>query len=48
MEVVLAVFGALLMSFGVALWSLPAGLVLAGAECVAAAYVRSYLKARTG
>lgn len=38
--------GALLIALGVALWSLPVGLVAAGTECVAAAYVASYLKAR--
>lgn len=46
MEIVLAVVGVLLVSFGVGLWSLPAGIVVAGVECLAAAYVASYLKAR--
>lgn len=45
-EVALAVIGALLIALGIALWSLSAGLVVAGGECVAAAYVASYLKAR--
>jgi len=44
--VVLAVLGALLISCGFAMWNIPAGVVTAGAECLVAAYVTTYLKAR--
>lgn len=40
----LAVFGAALVAGGVGLWSFPAGLVAAGVELVAAAYVGAYFK----
>lgn len=43
----LAVVGALLVSLGFGLVSVPAGVVTAGIECIAAAYVTSYLRART-
>lgn len=46
MALILAVLGALLVACGTALWSAPAGLVVAGAECLAAAYMATYLKAR--
>lgn len=46
MAVMLAVAGALLVSFGVGLWAVPAGLVAAGAQCIVAAYVVAYLAAR--
>jgi hypothetical protein len=41
----LAVAGVLLVSLGVGLWSVPAGFVVAGVECIAAAYVITYLRA---
>ena len=41
-----AVFGAMLITVGVALWSVPAGCVTAGAELLAAAYGGAYLQAR--
>jgi hypothetical protein len=44
--VILAVIGAVLVSVGAGLWNLPAGLVTAGVQCLAAAYVTTYLKAR--
>jgi hypothetical protein len=44
MAVVLAVVGAVLAATGVALVYLPAGLIVAGVECVAAAYVVTYLR----
>lgn len=43
---ILAVVGAALISAGTAMWSAPAGVVAAGAECLAAAYALAYLKAR--
>lgn len=46
MAVALAVIGALLVSLGLGVISLPAGIVVAGAQCIAAAYVVAYLKAR--
>lgn len=46
MEVVLAVVGILLVAAGVGMWSIPAGVVIAGVECIAAAYVSAYVKAR--
>jgi len=44
--VALAVLGTLLVSAGVGLWSVPAGLVAAGVQCIAAAYVVAYLQTR--
>lgn len=44
---ILAVLGVLLVSSGAVLWSPPVGLAVAGGQCIAAAYVVSYLKART-
>jgi len=46
MALILAVLGAVLVACGTGLWSLPAGVVTAGLECLAAAYVATYLKAR--
>lgn len=46
MEVILAVIGAALTSAGTAMWSPAAGVVTAGAQCLAAAYVVAYAKAR--
>ena len=43
---ILAVLGALLVAGGFALWSLPFGIVTGGVECLAAAYVSTYLRAR--
>lgn len=45
--VALAVVGALLVSVGFGLANFPAGVVTAGVECLAAAYVAAYVKART-
>lgn len=41
---ILAAVGAVLIAAGVGLWSSPAGLVTAGAELLAAAYVGAYFK----
>jgi hypothetical protein len=46
MAVILAVVGAILISCGFALWNIPVGIVTAGAECLVAAYVTTYLRAR--
>jgi len=43
---ILAVVGAFLISCGFALWNIPFGVVAAGVECLVAAYVITYLKAR--
>jgi len=43
-EIRLAILGAALVVVGVALWSLAAGLVLAGLEALAAAYIAAYVK----
>lgn len=43
---VLAVLGALAIAVGVGLMSLPAGVIAGGVECLAGAYVVSYLGAR--
>lgn len=48
MEVVLAVIGIVLVAAGVGMWSVPAGVLVAGAQCIAAAYVSAYVKARAG
>ena len=48
MALILAVLGAFLISCGFALWNIPFGIVTAGAECLVAAYVTTYLKARAG
>ena len=40
--IVVAVLGAALIAGGVGLWSTPAGLVAAGAQLVAAAYIGAY------
>lgn len=45
---VLAILGAALVAAGVGLWFIPAGLVVAGLECLAGAYVGAYLGARLG
>jgi hypothetical protein len=45
--VALAVVGVVLVSCGFGLWSVPAGLVVAGVQCIGAAYVAGYLKVRT-
>lgn len=42
----LAVLGIILVSLGAGMWSVPAGFVAAGVQCIAAAYVAAYLKAR--
>jgi len=47
MAVILAVLGALLVAVGCALTSLPLGLLVAGGECIAAAYVIAYLTTAT-
>lgn len=47
MALILAIAGALLIAVGAAMVYLPAGLVLAGAELLAAAYVWRYLEARS-
>lgn len=47
MAVILAVVGALLTAIGAGMWSVPAGLLVAGGECLAAAYMVAYMKART-
>lgn len=47
MAVVLAVIGCVLVASGVAAIHVPAALVVAGVECIAAAYVAAYLRART-
>jgi len=47
-EIRLAVLGAVLIVVGVALWSLSAGLVLAGVEALAAAYIVAYVKVNAG
>lgn len=47
-EVRLAVLGSVLVVVGVALWSLAAGLVLAGVEALAAAYIAAYVKVNAG
>lgn len=44
--VVLAVAGCVLVPFGVSLASVPAAVVVLGCECIAAAYVVAYLRAR--
>lgn len=44
LEVRLAVVGAVLIVVGVALWSLTAGLILAGVEALTASYVAAYVK----
>lgn len=46
MAVALVVIGVVLVSFGAGMWSLPAGLVAAGVQCIAGAYVTTYLKAK--
>lgn len=40
------VVGAVLVSAGLGTWSLAAGLVGAGLQCIAGGYVLGYLKAR--
>jgi hypothetical protein len=47
-EIRLAVLGALLIVVGVALWSLAAGLVVAGVETLLASYVTAYVKVKAG
>ena len=44
--VVLGLFGAVLITIGVALWSAPAGFITAGAQLVAVAYGGAYIQAR--
>ena len=44
--IALAVCGAVLMAIGAVLFYVPFGLMLAGAELLAAAYVVGYLEAR--
>ncbi len=48
MEVALAILGIILVSLGAGLVSLPAGVIVAGLQCIAAAYVTAYTKARAG
>lgn len=43
-EIRLAILGAVCVVVGVALWSLAAGLVLAGLEALAASYIAAYVK----
>ena len=45
---ILAVLGALAVAAGVGLYSLPAGIICAGVELVAGAYVIGYLGAQRG
>lgn len=42
--VALAVMGAVLVATGFAMWSAPAGMVIAGLELILAAYVGAYAK----
>lgn len=44
----LAVLGALVVAVGVAMIFLPAGVIVAGLELVAAGYVRRYIETRRG
>jgi hypothetical protein len=44
--VVLALIGAVLVAVGVGMWSLPAGVVIAGVQSMAGAYVIQYMKVR--
>lgn len=44
--VILAVLGAALVAAGAALWSLPFGLAVSGAEALAGAYVGAYAHVR--
>jgi hypothetical protein len=44
--VALAVMGVMLVSAGAGLWNVSAGMVLAGVQCIGAAYVVMYMKAR--
>ena len=46
MTLLLAVLGAVAVAVGVGMLSLPAGLIVAGLEALAAAYVIRYLEAR--
>lgn len=46
--IALAVAGLVLVAAGVALWDRRAALVVAGVECIAAAYVAAYLMAASG
>lgn len=48
MALTLAILGALLLAAGAALIYLPAGLIVAGTTCIAAAYIRKYLEAASG
>ncbi len=48
MEIALAVLGIILVSLGAGLIALPAGAIVAGILCIAAAYVTAYTKARAG
>lgn len=43
---VLALVGAALIAAGLAVWSVPAGLIAAGAELIVAAYAFAYAAAR--
>lgn len=44
----LAILGALVVAVGVAMIFLPAGVIVAGLELVAAGYVRRYIETRQG
>lgn len=46
--VVMAVLGGVLVAVGCGLAWLPAGVVVAGAELMAAGYVMAYMRARAG
>lgn len=46
--VLAALLGATLVAVGVGLWALPAGLIVAGAELLAGAYVGAYLRVKGG
>lgn len=46
MPIVLAAAGLLLVSAGTGIWNPAFGLIVAGVQCIAAAYVATYLKAR--
>ena len=43
----LAVVGCALIAAGIAVITVPGALIVAGVECIAAAYVVAYLRART-
>lgn len=46
--VALALIGAALIAIGVAMWAVPAGLVVGGGEILAGAYAGAYIQMRRG